>query len=134
MEIKQYRIPIRKVYEGYKNNLEEGVVGYGGKLNIRPPYQREFIYNALNNIPGVSAVKPEAAFYIFPKIDSKKFNVTDDEKMVLDILKQKHILLTHGGGFHWETPDHFRVVYLPDVTTLNKATDKLTEFFENYKQ
>ena len=96
--------------------------------------QREFIYNALNNIPGVSAVKPEAAFYIFPKIDSKKFNVTDDEKMVLDILKQKHILLTHGGGFHWETPDHFRVVYLPDVTTLNKATDKLTEFFENYKQ
>lgn len=96
--------------------------------------QREFIYNALNDIPGISVVKPEAAFYIFPKIDLKKFNITDDEKMVLDILKQKHILLTHGGGFHWEIPDHFRIVYLPDVATLNKSTVKLAEFFESYKQ
>lgn len=96
--------------------------------------QREFIYNALNQIEGVSAVKPEAAFYIFPKIDVKKFNITDDEKMVLDILKQQHILLTHGGGFHWETPDHFRIVYLPDVNCLQKATTKLADFFANYKQ
>lgn len=96
--------------------------------------QREFIYNALNNIEGVSAVKPEAAFYIFPKIDVKKFNVTDDEKMVLDILKQQHILLTHGGGFHWETPDHFRIVYLPDVNCLQKATNKLADFFAHYRQ
>lgn len=96
--------------------------------------QREFIYNALNQIEGVSVVKPEAAFYIFPKIDIKKFNITDDEKMVLDILKQKHILLTHGGGFHWETPDHFRIVYLPDVDCLKKATTKLADFFANYRQ
>ncbi len=96
--------------------------------------QREFIYNALNQIEGVSVVKPEAAFYIFPKIDIKKFNVTDDEKMVLDILKQQHILLTHGGGFHWETPDHFRIVYLPDVDCLQKATTKLADFFANYRQ
>ncbi|MEE0929864.1 MAG: aminotransferase class I/II-fold pyridoxal phosphate-dependent enzyme [Acutalibacteraceae bacterium] len=96
--------------------------------------QREFIYNALNQIEGVSVVKPEAAFYIFPKIDIKKFNVTDDEKMVLDILKQQHILLTHGGGFHWETPDHFRIVYLPDVACLQKATTKLADFFANYRQ
>lgn len=96
--------------------------------------QREFIYNALNQIEGVSVVKPEAAFYIFPKIDIKKFNVTDDEKMVLDILKQQHILLTHGGGFHWETPDHFRIVYLPEVDCLQKATTKLADFFANYRQ
>lgn len=96
--------------------------------------QREFIYNALNNIEGISVVKPEAAFYIFPKIDIKKFNITDDEKMVLDILKQQHILLTHGGGFHWETPDHFRIVYLPDVDCLQKATTKLADFFANYRQ
>lgn len=96
--------------------------------------QREFIYNALNQIEGVSVVKPEAAFYIFPKIDIKKFNVDDDEKMVLDILKQKHILLTHGGGFHWETPDHFRIVYLPNVDCLKKATTKLADFFANYRQ
>lgn len=96
--------------------------------------QREVIYNALNSIDGVSAVKPDAAFYIFPKIDIKKFNVTDDEKMVLDILKQKHILLTHGGGFHWEQPDHFRIVYLPDVDTLKYSAEKLGEFFGSYKQ
>lgn len=96
--------------------------------------QRDFIYKALNDIPGVSAVKPEAAFYIFPKIDIKKFNVTNDEKLVLDILKQKHILLTHGGGFHWECPDHFRIVYLPDIESLKNAAAKLTDFFKNYKQ
>lgn len=96
--------------------------------------QREVIYNALNSIDGVSAVKPDAAFYIFPKIDIKKFNVKDDEKMVLDILKQKHILLTHGGGFHWEKPDHFRIVYLPDVDTLKYSAEKLGEFFADYRQ
>ncbi|MEE1155561.1 MAG: aminotransferase class I/II-fold pyridoxal phosphate-dependent enzyme [Acutalibacteraceae bacterium] len=96
--------------------------------------QRDFIYKALNEIDGVTATKPEAAFYIFPKIDTKKFNVTNDEKMVLDILKQKHILLTCGGGFHLETPDHFRIVYLPQLDTLEMAADRLKDFFSNYKQ
>lgn len=74
--------------------------------------QRECIYNAIKDIDGISVVKPTAAFYMFPKIDVKKFGVTDDEKFVLDFLKDKHILFTHGGGFHWEQPDHFRIVYL----------------------
>ena len=73
--------------------------------------QREYIYKALNDIPGISTTRPKAAFYIFPKIDTKKFGIVDDEQFALDLLKEKHILVTHGGGFHWNRPDHFRIVY-----------------------
>ncbi len=96
--------------------------------------QREFIYNAVNDIPGMSAVKPKAAFYIFPKLDIKKFNITDDEKFALDILREKKILFTHGGGFHWEQPDHFRIVYLPEISVLSEAMTKMKEFLADYHQ
>lgn len=96
--------------------------------------QREFIYNALNDIPGISAVKPKAAFYIFPKIDTKKYNILNDEKFALDLLKEKKILIIHGGGFNWKEPDHFRVVYLPRVEVLKDATDKLADFLLTYRQ
>lgn len=96
--------------------------------------QREFIYNALNDIPGISAVKPKAAFYIFPKIDTKKFNITNDEQFALDLLRDKKILLIHGGGFNWKEPDHFRVVYLPRIEILKDATEKLGDFLKYYKQ
>ena len=81
--------------------------------------QREFIYNALTDIPGITAVKPKAAFYMFPKIDTKKFNIVNDEKFALDLLKEKKILLVHGGGFNWHQPDHFRVVYLPRIEAVS---------------
>ncbi len=96
--------------------------------------QREYIYNTLNDIPGLSAVKPKAAFYIFPKMDVKKFNIVDDEKFALDLLREKKILITHGGGFHWEQPDHFRIVYLPEVEVLKTAVKGLREFFSTYHQ
>ncbi len=96
--------------------------------------QRELIWKAMNSIDGLSSVKPKAAFYIFPKIDPKKFNIHDDEQFVLDLLRAKKILLVHGGGFHWEQPDHFRIVYLPDLDTLKEATDKMAEFLADYKQ
>lgn len=96
--------------------------------------QRELICNAINDIPGMSAVKPKAAFYIFPKMDIKKFHITDDEKFVLDFLREKKILLTHGGGFHWETPDHFRIVYLPQISELQLAADSLRDFLADYRQ
>ena len=96
--------------------------------------QREFICNAINSIPGMSVVKPSAAFYIFPRIDTARFHITDDEKFVLDFLKQKKILLTHGGGFHWETPDHFRIVYLPCVEALKAASEGLRDFLSGYRQ
>lgn len=96
--------------------------------------QREVIYDALNNMPGISAKKPKAAFYIFPKIDIKKFNITDDNKFALDLLKQKRILVVPGRGFNWPEPDHFRVVYLPRVQQLQEAAKKMSAFFENYQQ
>lgn len=96
--------------------------------------QREFIHKAVNDIPGLSAVKPDAAFYIFPKMDIKKFNIKDDEKFALDFLKEKHILITHGGGFHWNEPDHFRIVYLPEMNVLKEACSRMGDFFMNYSQ
>lgn len=96
--------------------------------------QREFIYKALTDIPGISAVKPKAAFYIFPKIDTKKFNIVNDEQFVLDLLREKKVLLIHGGGFNWKQPDHFRVVYLPRIEVLKKATTGMAEFLSTYHQ
>ena len=96
--------------------------------------QRDYIYKALNDIPGVTAVKPKAAFYIFPKMDRKKFNITNDEKFALDLLRDKKILIVHGGGFNWEEPDHFRIVYLPRIEVLKEATGKLEDFLSYYRQ
>ena len=96
--------------------------------------QREFIFKALTDIPGISAVKPKAAFYLFPKIDVKRFNITDDEKFALDLLRDKKILLIHGGGFNWKQPDHFRVVYLPRVEVLREAAESIADFFSYYRQ
>lgn len=96
--------------------------------------QREYIYKALNDISGISAVKPKAAFYIFPKIDTQKFNIANDEQFALDLLREKKILIIHGGGFNWDKPDHFRVVYLPRIEVLSDAMEKLADFLSTYKQ
>ena len=96
--------------------------------------QRECIYNALNAIDGVSAVKPKAAFYIFPRIDAKKFGIKSDEQFVLDFLRKKKILLVQGTGFNYPTPDHVRIVYLPDVKELTYAANELEDFLKSYKQ
>ena len=96
--------------------------------------QREFIYKALNDIPGITAVKPKAAFYVFPKIDTKKFNIKNDNQFALDFLKEKHVLFVPGTGFNWAEPDHFRVVYLPRVSVLKEAAEKLGDFLSTYRQ
>ena len=96
--------------------------------------QREFIYNALCDIPGISVVKPKAAFYIFPKMDVKKFNITNDEQFALDLLKEKKILITCGTGFNWGEPDHFRIVYLPNLMQLEEAMGRMKDFFSYYHQ
>jgi len=96
--------------------------------------QREVIYNMLNDIPGVSVVKPKAAFYIFPKLDIEKFNIHDDEQFALDFLRKKKILVTHGRGFHWDQPDHFRIVYLPEKEQLEYACKELGDFLSTYHQ
>lgn len=96
--------------------------------------QRDLVYNMLNEIPGITAVKPKAAFYIFPKIDVKKFNIHSDEQFALDLLHDKHILISHGGAFNWQQPDHFRVVYLPRMGMLRETIGELADFFGTYYQ
>ena len=96
--------------------------------------QRNYIWKALNEIPGVSAVKPKAAFYIFPKLDRERFNITNDEQFALDLLHDKKILVTCGTGFNWGEPDHFRIVYLPRMEVLEEAIGKLADFLSYYRQ
>ncbi len=96
--------------------------------------QRDFIYNSLKDIDGISVVKPKAAFYIFPKLDVKKFNITDDVQFALDLLKEKKVLVVQGTGFNWSAPDHFRIVYLPRIDILHEAVSKIADFLDGYRQ
>ena len=108
----------------------KGYVVPGGRIYD----QREYVYKALNEIPGITAVKPKAAFYIFPKIDVKKFNITNDEQFALDLLHEKRVLIVPGKGFNWHKPDHFRVVYLPRMGVLRECMEDLADFMAHYRQ
>lgn len=108
----------------------KGYVVPGGRIYD----QREYVYKALNEIPGITAVKPKAAFYIFPKIDVKKFNITNDEQFALDLLHEKRVLIVPGKGFNWHKPDHFRVVYLPRMDVLQECMEDLSDFMAHYRQ
>ncbi len=96
--------------------------------------QRRAICEAMDQIDGLSYVRPRAAFYVFPKLDARRFNITNDEKFVLDFLREKKVLLVHGGGFHWSEPDHFRIVYLPEERLLEQAMANLGDFLKTYRQ
>ena len=91
------------------------------------------IYDKLVEL-GFTVVRPGGTFYIFPKVDTAKFNISSDSQMALDLLKQTHILITPGSGFNWGSPDHFRVVYLPNMEDLKTAMDRMTKFFGEYYQ
>lgn len=95
--------------------------------------QRKCICDAIDGIDGLSVVHPDAAFYIFPRIDAKRFGIVDDEKFILEFLAQKHVLLVHGGGFNWEEPDHFRIVYLPETGVLTEAMKKMDDFLDDFR-
>lgn len=96
--------------------------------------QRDIAYNGLNRISGISCTKPKGALYAFAKVDIKKFAIKNDEKMILDLLKEEQILLVHGRAFNWPRPDHFRLVFLPHKDELEPAMNKIARFFEHYKQ
>ncbi|MEE1286929.1 MAG: pyridoxal phosphate-dependent aminotransferase [Ruminobacter sp.] len=102
----------------------------GGRLRK----QRDTAYELINSIPGVSAVKPKGALYMFPKIDTKKIKIKDDQKMVLDLLRQEKMLLVQGTGFNWPAPDHFRLVFLPTEEVLTDACTRLARFLKTYSQ
>ncbi|MCL1142585.1 pyridoxal phosphate-dependent aminotransferase [Shewanella gaetbuli] len=102
--------------------------------NGRLTAQRDVCYDILNSIPGVSCKKPKGALYAFPKLDMKKFNLRDDEKLVLELLRMKKILLVQGTAFNWHEPNHLRVVFLPHKDELTKALTEFGNFLEDYKQ
>ncbi|AXQ78060.1 pyridoxal phosphate-dependent aminotransferase [Streptococcus chenjunshii] len=96
--------------------------------------QRNFIYKAINEIPGLSAVKPSAGLYIFPKIDQNMYRIDDDEQFVLRLLQKEKVMLVHGRGFNWKNPDHFRIVYLPRVEELAAVQEKITRVLHHYRR
>ena len=95
--------------------------------------QRDLAYDMLTAIPGVSCVKPKAAMYLFPKLDPKIYPIKDDQQFILDLLLEEKVLLVQGTGFNWKTPDHFRVVFLPNVDDLTEAIKRIARFLENYR-
>ena len=96
--------------------------------------QREATVRELSKIEGISFVKNTAAFYLFPKIDVKRFNITSDKKFARDLLHATDILLVPGSGFDWQSPDHFRIVMLPEPKVLREAMAKMGDFLDNYIQ
>ena len=95
--------------------------------------QRDLAYDMLTAIPGVTCVKPKAALYLFPKLDSKIYPIKDDQQFILELLLEEKVLLVQGTGFNWKTPDHLRIVFLPNVDDLTEAIKRIARFLENYR-
>jgi len=96
--------------------------------------QMEFAWRRINQIPGVSCVRPKGAFYLFPKVHTTRFKITDDQQFVTDFLTAEKVLLVQGTGFNWPYPDHFRVVLLPEIKVISSAFDRLEKFLATYDQ
>ncbi|HEY5556569.1 pyridoxal phosphate-dependent aminotransferase [Acetobacterium sp.] len=96
--------------------------------------QRKIVVDRVNRIPGLSCTMPEAAFYVFPKIDIKRFNITSDVQFALDFLKEEHVLMVQGSGFNMKQQDHFRIVFLPHPAELTETMDRLERFMSTYYQ
>jgi alanine-synthesizing transaminase len=96
--------------------------------------QRNLAHALLNQIEGVSCVKPKGALYLFPRIDTQRYNITDDERFAFDLLAQEKLLVVQGTGFNWTEPDHFRIVFLPRAEDLTEAMTRLARFLSTYRQ
>jgi alanine-synthesizing transaminase len=119
---------IQTALGGYQS-IQEFLVP-GGRLYE----QRNLAWQLLNDIDGVSCTKPMGALYLFPRLDTEKFNITNDELFALDLLRQEHLLIVQGSGFNWPKPDHFRIVFLPREEELRFAIDRLRHFLATYRQ
>ena len=96
--------------------------------------QRNAAHRALNDIPGISCVKPKGAIYMFPKIDRNLYNFENDQQLILDFLIEHKVLLVQGTAFNWHEPDHFRIVFLPVVDELLKAVERFGHFMQRYNK
>jgi alanine-synthesizing transaminase len=102
----------------------------GGRLRD----QRDFAWQKLTEIPGVDCVKPAGALYVFPRLDPDTYKISDDQQLVIDLLEQQHLLLSHGTGFNLDSPDHLRLVFLAGLDVLADAIGRLSEFLQDYRQ
>jgi alanine-synthesizing transaminase len=119
---------IQTALGGYQSINE--LVGKGGRL-LR---QRDLAYDLITQIPGVTCVKPDAALYLFPKLDPDMYPIENDQDFIAELLKEEKVLLVQGSGFNWPHPDHFRLVFLPNEDVLREAISRLAKFLERYRQ
>ncbi|MFT5163517.1 MAG: alanine-synthesizing transaminase [Alteromonadaceae bacterium] len=119
---------IQTALGGYQS-IDELIVP-GGRLYD----QMDLSWRLLNDIPGVSCTRPKGAMYLFPRLDVTQFKIHSDEQFVLDFLNEKKVLLVHGRGFNYHTPDHFRLVFLPHSEVLTSAIGSLRQFLQRYTQ
>ena len=106
------------------------LVAPGGRLTR----QRDLAWQLLTDIPGVSCVRPQAALYLFPRLDPRIYPIADDEAFILELLESEHVLLVQGSGFNWPEPDHFRVVFLPHEDDLKEAIGRIARFLDFYRK
>jgi len=102
----------------------------GGRLRR----QRDLAYELITAIPGVSCVKPSAALYMFPRLDPVIYPITDDQNFFMELLQETRVMLVQGTGFNWDTPDHFRIVFLPHEDDLREAIGRVAKFLEIYRK
>lgn len=108
----------------------DDLIAPGGRLFK----QRELAYDMLTSIPGVTCVKPKAALYLFPKLDPKVYPIVDDQQFIFELLREERVLVVQGTGFNWPTPDHFRVVFLPNVDDLTQSMERIARFLDGYRK
>jgi alanine-synthesizing transaminase len=106
------------------------LINPGGRLYR----QRELAWSLLTQIPGVSCVKPQAALYLFPKLDRRMYPITDDQQFILELLEEQHVLVVQGTGFNWPEPDHLRIVFLPNADDLHDAVGRFGRFLDGYRR
>jgi alanine-synthesizing transaminase len=106
------------------------LVNEGGRLRK----QRDLAYELITAIPGVSCVKPQAALYMFPRLDPAVYPIKDDQQFFLELLQETKVMLVQGTGFNWPNTDHFRIVFLPHEDDLREAIQRIAKFLENYRK
>jgi alanine-synthesizing transaminase len=119
---------IQTALGGYQSIKE--LVGEGGRLRR----QRDLAYELITAIPGVTCVKPQAALYMFPRLDPKMYPIQDDRQFFLELLQETRVMLVQGTGFNWATPDHFRIVFLPHEDDLREAIGRIAKFLASYRK
>ncbi len=122
------QLAIQTALGGYQSIKD--LVAPGGRLCK----QRDLAYDLLTQIPGVSVVKPKAALYMFPRLDPKMYPIEDDQQFAYELLAEEKVLIVQGTGFNWPTPDHFRLVFLPNVDDLAEAIGRIARFLDHYRK